>query len=510
MLLNDLSGRGSVVVDADFVVVGAGTVGLLTAARLAERTGNKVICLESGGGHQEGETHPLNEVVHGATTYRGAEKGRFRCLGGTSTRWGGALIPFQESDLKNAAWPITVEDLTPYIAELESIFGLNTGPYSDPNFPFDLGSEHINRLAKWPPFKNRNVANLFDKPLHDSENLSVWLNSHVVEIRNIDNGVLVSARSDNGDSIEIRAQKVIIAAGAIETTRLALLIDKNHNFPISSQTSSLGRFFTDHISVDVGEIENPNRKILNNILGFRFETNGVMRNIRFELSQNAGARGILPPSFTHIGFSSEKRGGFDVLRELFQFFQRRSLPPLRLGFELLANVPWLLKALWWRFIKNRLLFPQDAKLIVHVVIEQESVPENFIRLSNEYFDKFNQPLAEIFWSVTNKDKNNIINTAKLFRETWNSSDLARYGKLRLLDADHVWKNLDDSGGIYHPTGSTRMASHAEDGVVDRDLNIFGFDNIQLLSTSVLRTGGGANPTMMLLLLALRCVDQHCN
>jgi choline dehydrogenase-like flavoprotein len=31
--------------------------------------------------------------------------------------------------------------------------------------------------------------------------------------------------------------------------------------------------------------------------------------------------------------------------------------------------------------------------------------------------------------------------------------------------------------------------------------------VQLISTSVLPTGGGANPTMMALMLGVRCVDQ---
>jgi choline dehydrogenase-like flavoprotein len=38
------------------------------------------------------------------------------------------------------------------------------------------------------------------------------------------------------------------------------------------------------------------------------------------------------------------------------------------------------------------------------------------------------------------------------------------------------------------------------------LRVHTVPNLQLLATSVLPTGGGANPTMMLMLLAMRCVD----
>ncbi|MEJ2457245.1 MAG: hypothetical protein P8Y58_03490, partial [Novosphingobium sp.] len=161
-MLNDLAGQGRIAREADFIVIGAGTAGLPTSVALARKTGKTVLCLESGGPHQEEETHPLNEVVQCGMPYKGAAAGRFRCLGGTSTRWGGALIPFQSADLRDAHWPIGLDELSPYIDEVEKLFSLERGPYSDLDFPFFLGSDHVNRLAKWPEFKKRNVAALFD------------------------------------------------------------------------------------------------------------------------------------------------------------------------------------------------------------------------------------------------------------------------------------------------------------------------------------------------------------
>jgi choline dehydrogenase-like flavoprotein len=52
-----------------------------------------------------------------------------------------------------------------------------------------------------------------------------------------------------------------------------------------------------------------------------------------------------------------------------------------------------------------------------------------------------------------------------------------------------------------------MGRDAATGVVDRDLRMFACPQVQLISTSVLPTGGGANPTMMALMLGVRCVDQ---
>src|SRR5207237_8497799 len=63
-----------------------------------------------------------------------------------------------------------------------------------------------------------------------------------------------------------------------------------------------------------------------------------------------------------------------------------------------------------------------------------------------------------------------------------------------------------AAGIYHPGGSTPMALSATGGVVDARLRVFGVENLTAVSTSVFPTGGGSNPTMMLMMFALRCVD----
>src|SRR5580704_9439507 len=93
--------------------------------------------MESGGREQATETHPLNHVIQLGDAYSGAAYGRFRCLGGTSTRWGGALIPFVEHDLRArpylglSAFPVGMEAIRPYLVEVESLFGLDPGSYEE-------------------------------------------------------------------------------------------------------------------------------------------------------------------------------------------------------------------------------------------------------------------------------------------------------------------------------------------------------------------------------------------
>ena len=85
--------------DTDTLIVGGGIAGLLLACKLQDHK-VRVVVLESGGREAAVGAHPLNEIVQRGDVYRGATEGRSRCLGGTSTRWGGAMIPFLATDFE--------------------------------------------------------------------------------------------------------------------------------------------------------------------------------------------------------------------------------------------------------------------------------------------------------------------------------------------------------------------------------------------------------------------------
>lgn len=490
---------------ADVLVIGAGTVGLIAATRLAQ-AGMTVVCLESGGQVQDDEEHPLNAVVHRRRRYNGAAHGRFRCLGGTSTRWGGALIPFQPCDLASAGWPIPYAEIERHIPEAERLFHLGAGPYSFPdlgNFP--KGS-FLPRMAKWPPFAKRNVANLTAQSVRGNPGLDIWLNATVTDF-SVEEGRLnrIAARSTDGGSIAVTAGEVLFCAGAIETTRLLLLLDQQNDGQIFAQDDVLGRYFSDHLSVMVAEVKPKKRNDLNMLTGFRFERSGTMRNLRFELAHDTALRQKAPPCFAHIAFKTEESGGFSALRDVMRHLQNRKAPSVGLLFQLARAGPWLARAVWWRYVHQRLLYPGDACIQLHMVVEQTPSPANRITLSDEWRDDLGQPQAEIDWDIEAEDVTALDKVTTAFAQAWAASDLEKLATLQCLDSKTLAQDLRNSGGIFHPVGPTRMGKTSQDGVVDADLRPFRLANVTVLATSVLPASGGANPTMMLILLALRAI-----
>ena len=503
-MIRDLAGEGNAFIDVDVLVVGAGTVGIPMAVKLSE-AGLNVHCVEAGGIRQEEEAHPLNECEYGGTYYAGAAHGRFRCLGGTSTRWGGALIPFQSADLTSASWPLGTDELAPYIDAVEKMFGLPTGPYTAPAEPDD---DFVARFAKWPPFPRRNTYNLFKARLHGAGTPTVWLNANLTSLRLENSRVTgLSAVAPDGSTLEIRAREIVIAGGAIETTRLLLLADRQNGGAISAVTPTLGEGFHDHLSAVVGELDVTRQTALNERIGFSFEAGGAMRNLRFELAAKAALRETVPPCFAHVGFEEGAGTGFDVLREIYRRLQQGRPPDFRTVAKLVAHAPWLTRAIWWRFVRKRLLFPERTRLNLHMVIQQAAIPANRISLSTSRFDSFGLPVSKIEWGVSDEDVRAMALATDRFLEWWAVSDLSMLAVVRRRDTPDIAKAMREGGGIYHPGGTTRMAENPASGVVDRDLRLFAAPNLRVVSTSVFPSGGGANPTMTLLLCAMRAADQ---
>ncbi|MGP0094521.1 MAG: GMC oxidoreductase [Xanthobacteraceae bacterium] len=524
-MIVDLSGRGpDLSREADLLVVGAGIAGLVLAARLRGRN-IRVIVLESGGREQTTDTHPLNHVVQLGDPYPGATDGRSRGLGGTSTRWGGALIPFTEHDLAARpylglpAFPVGMDAVRPYLTEVESIFGVDPGSYEE-DFVNQIGatkyipigdSDFKARFAKWPIFKRRNVATIFRDLLQHDPNIEVWINSTLTNFV-VDKGnhriVSVIARDNDGRSLTVTAKHVAICAGAIESTRLLLLLDHEHNRRIFSECNALGRFFYDHISMPMAKINAKRIVQLNRMAAFRF-VGSTMRSLRFELSPAAQQREGTGSAFGHISFKTERSSGFDALRGLLRSQQKSGRLQPALLLATMRDFPYLSRVALWRFLYKQLLWPASATYEFHVVTEQTPRVENYITLSEEK-DLFGLPRAAIRWRVAPEDCKTFDVFMGYFEKYWDRHGLRTVGDLDWTYVAGRRSSHPLLADVYHPGGSTRMGTDRHSAVVDSNLRSFEIPNLWTASTAVFPSGGGANPTLTLMLFTMRLADHLSN
>lgn len=502
--------------EAEVLVIGAGIAGLLTATRLAD-AGRRVVVAESGGRAQESETHPLNAVEQTGQVYAGARHGRFRCLGGTSTRWGGAMIPFLPEDLDCHTagwvpdWGVPYDRLMSHLPEIERTFGLPAGPYEDRTVidPGDAAAGgFIARCPKWPPFRKRNVAAVLESSIRSSAGPEIWLNATITALA-FDPGGRVrgaTARSTGGGRLEIRAGIVVVAAGAIESTRLLLVADRQCDDRLFSPDDVLGRYLTDHLSAPVAALVPRDRIALNRLVGFRFE-GAAMRNLRFEMLGTTRRRLGLPASFIHIAYEGGAAGGFEALRDALRTLQQRRLPRLADLRQIAADAPWLAGALWWRYVHRRLLYPSSGAFTVQLVTEQMPRRENRISLADQAVDPFGLPLARIAWRVGDEDESAAHEIAGHFFGMWRQSRFARLADLVPRNDAARRAELATGGAVYHPAGTIRIGRSPLDGVVDAELRCFRVPNLYVVSTATFPVVGGANPTLTMMLYACALAEQ---
>lgn len=499
-------------IEADAIVVGAGLAGLFLATWLVDR-GQRVLVLESGGQTQIEDTHPLNDVEMSGADYKGAAHGRFRCIGGTSSRWGGALLPYLGTDLNkhpcgwHAGWGTDEPALSQTLPVIEAAFGVASGSYEGVETNSDLLPTFKPRLPKWPAFRKRNTANIFGDRIRNDPLLQVWTGATVTKISLRSDRVSgVVAESLSGHRLTANAPCVTLACGAIETTRMLLLLNRSQEGRVFPKESPLGVGFHDHLSAPIADLQVFDQRAVYRLFGFRF-VRGGMRNLRFELSQETRSSKALAGAFLHVAFSRDQDNGFEGLRRVFQSAQRRQMPAISDISLILADTPWFARAVWWRAVEKRLYPPPGSTFELHLVTEQEPTTLNTISLSETQFDPFGLPLARIHWHVSDSDSHMFLKIAGHTAECWSQGGIGKIAELNLRSKDIILAAVRDGGGIYHPAGTTRIGEHALEGVVDSHLRVHGVPGLRALATSAFPSIGGSSPSLALAQMALRMADE---
>jgi choline dehydrogenase-like flavoprotein len=508
--------------EADVCIVGGGIAGLIIADRI-RRYGRSVLVLESGGHTDPGDIDPLNHIIAEALPYRGATLGRARGLGGTSTRWGGALIPFLPEDLAARpflgleAWPVGFDEIAPLIADVEKLFGIDATAYDEafvdtwrrsmlPKGDHDFTT----RFAKWPPFRKRNVATLLRRRLEGDAATMVWLNATAThfDLDRLGGRIAeIGATSRSGRKLTARAKEYLICAGALETTRLLLLLHRQSAERAFADCQALGCGFYDHVSFAVATVESTEPIDLNRLAGFRFH-GAAMRSARFEMMPQAQREECVASSFGHISFEACNPNGFDALRSALRTLQSTGRLDLREALKAARDFPYLMRATWWRFVRRQLLWPMPALYRLHVVAEQLPKPWNRIKLADQ-LDDLGCPRASLAWEVGSDEFRTVRAFARRFDAYWQRHGLTRLGTL-VWDFDLLRGEIPGPGtfgDIYHPGGTTRMGHNGVTAVVDRNLTTFAAPNLSIASTSAFPSGPSANPTLMLMAFALRLADR---
>ena len=505
-------------------VIGAGMAGLVAALRLARMKFGKVVLVESGGKEFDTAVHGLNEIDNPLDTYRHGVDGRFRGLGGSSSQWGGKLLPLAPIDtaarpwVNVDAWPFDVKELERYQADIEALFGIDTGTYEEgildqldkDRLTPRRDGDFVLRYPKWPAFRRCNLGRELVSQIEGMENLEVWLGATVCgfdfdhQTRRL---LAISARDLPARTLRVQATEFLIAAGTIESTRLLLLLNENAGGSAFPRCEVLGRYFQDHLGAKVADLIPKAREWTNRVFGYYF-IGSTRRSQHLELSPAAQESSRVASGFAHVTMAPQASSPMLVLKKLMRGMQsgRPSLSAEEWK-RLLANPQALFQGAWWRFVRRQLYWPADTDLQMNVWIEQLPCWENRIVLS-EKRDALGVPMARIEWRPMEAEERTFQACVTRLQDYWRRHGLASRCELALVagvrDRSIPIVSLADDRN--HPSGSTRMGTDPVKSVVRPDLRTHEIENLSVASASVFPTAGSANPTYTILQVAMRAAE----
>jgi hypothetical protein len=403
---------------------------------------------------------------------------RERIYGGTSTHWGGQSRPLEAITFEQRpgfpGWPVTREDLDPSYAKACTFLELY-GDYYAPDGTFvPPGTPGYNFTAQfWANELGQSVAQLdgFDVDMYQFvPGINLQFQAREVEGRTI--GESKARVILNASLLNIEHQ-----GGSVKTLTIGVLNDDR------SQPQALGDFqIIAHVVVlACGAVANARQLLLS---GVGSNSGLVGRYLAAHPIAN-GANAVrvnpysyLTPSEQQLLSYQDPGPKYNPMRFLAGLFtpSGEALQTTQTG------------SCWFG--------AGGTDNFYH-----ELIPEYESRiLLSDTKDIFGQPQTKADWVLNAGEPENFTKLANLFSQgvTAKGGGPVQIGIWAAIQSRMVYNG--------HHLGTTRMAASEQEGVVDRNLKVFGLDNLYVAGSSVWASPGIENPTFSIVAFSIRLAE----
>ena len=425
--------------------------------------------------------------------------GAFFCVGGPTVFYAGVSLRYREADFvgpaelladSGARWPYDYHELAPYYADAEAILGVSGESGADPNEPPRSGPYAMHSPPLTPTAQALHTAahglglHPFRPPLSinrvagaraacnacrrcdgyacaigakgNAATVVQTLVEHGMELRSQTAAVKLHAESGrvtavdcvdvrDGRRYQVRADNVILAAGALATPHLLLASDL-----ISANPGGrvVGRYLTRHCNAAVLSLFR------------RPPGGGVVAYKEFAIHDFY---------FGHPSKPELERVGI---------IQQTSLPTAQVLHEI-----------------ERPLRPIARKLMPHVmglivIAEDQPVFENHVALDAARVDALGMPTLNIHHRYTKRD---LLCRSLLIKE-------ARRIHRAAGSIGSAWRSINT---FSHALGTVRMGDDPATSALDANGRYRGIDNLYVTDGSALPTSAAVNPSLTIAATALR-------
>jgi len=520
----------------DLCVVGTGPVGMAMALEF-ERLGREVLVLESGGTEAAAATTEASRaVILTPKTHAPMAETVHRALGGASWTWGGRCVPYDDVDfarrdfVADAHWPFGHDEIRPWYTPAAEFMVSGSDKFTAP-YKQKLGHDlTFDCLERW--VRQREVILVHREHLLASPQIKLSLNSTVTDLNLSADGERVESLSVAmpGGVRTVKARRIVLAMGGVETTRLLLHVQQRWPDHFGGADGALGRYYMGHLAGILANIHFDKRPAFDD-LDFSVDEYGTYRRRRLVLTEEAQLRNkvlntVFWPDNPYFQDPSHRNGAISFVyltlafRPLGKRFISEGIRKALTGTEevqwgahirnVLLGGPRAARDLY-RILRDRFLrSPKKPGFLVESATNSyplkyhaEQIPTRDSRITiGDETDDFGLPRAVIDFRYADQDIDSVVRSHTLLDEALRANGLGRLEYLYPPEklAEKAFAQAADG---YHQVGTTRMGTDPAASVVDPDLKVHGVENLFVASSSVFPTSGQANSTFLAVAFGIR-------
>ena len=518
------------------IIVGSGPAGLTLAMELARR-GRPSLVLESGAKKPSAAQHLSTAHIVAPERHDPMSVAVARQLGGTSNLWGGRCLPLDPIDFEprafanGARWAIGYDDIAPFskiacaYADCgEASFDLPPPSVHPANDDFSLSA--IERSSNSPRFQQAHREALALSPLID-----IRLDATVVDLKLGENGRIASitVAGAEGPKRELQAERLVIAAGGLESTRLLLALQRKHAALFGGADGPLGRFYMGHLIGEIADITFADQR-LDAAFDFQLDGRGSYVRRRFTPSPELQRSACLPnisfwPVVPSIADARHASGPLSAVAMALStpVLGGALIPALIRARHLTGPLDWAAHArnvaadapatlrFLASFVHKRYLgkfrvsgyYLRNRARRYGLSYHSEQSPNSASRVTlAPTEDRLGLPQLRIDLRFSPDDAEAIVRAHHRLAKWLEESRFGRidYRQDESANVEAVVRRMAHGS---HQIGTARMGRSRTEAVVDGDLRCFDCANLYVASSAIFATSGQANPTLSIVAFAAR-------